>query len=153
MSAPPHTRSWRIRRRVGVPVLLLSAATCAAVLAAQGASAGIQRTGTPANATQVTSSASTDERAEAFTTCMRSHGVPDFPGITISANGQIQLKGGSVNPISTTYRAAAKACASLLPTGSALPTAPEPPAPDAPTLTFTCDGDCPTPPKAPAPPS
>lgn len=151
MSAPPHTRSRQVRRRVGVPVLLLSAAACAAVLAAQGASAGTQRTGNPA--TQVTSSASNDERAEAFTTCMRSHGVSDFPGITISANGQIQLNGGSVNPISATYQAAAKACASLLPTGSALPTAPEPPAPDAPTLTFTCDGDCPTPPKAPAPPS
>jgi hypothetical protein len=105
------------------------------------------------NAPQVTSSASNNERAEAFTTCMRSHGMSDFPGITISANGQIQLNGGSVNPLSTTYQAAVKACASLLPAGSALPTAPEPPAPDAPTFTFTCDGYCPTPPKAPAPPS
>jgi hypothetical protein len=79
--------------------------------------------------------------------------VSDFPGITISANGQVHLKGGSINPISAAYQAAANACASLLPTGSALPTKPQPPAPAAPTLGFTCDGDCPTPPKAPAPPS
>jgi hypothetical protein len=113
----------------------------------------MQRTGTPVKAPQVTSSASNDERAEAFTTCMRSHGVSDFPGITISANGHIQLKGGSVNPISTTYQAAANACASLLPAGTALPTKPQPPAPATPTVGFTCDGDCPTPPKAPALPS
>jgi hypothetical protein len=104
-------------------------------------------------APQVTASASNEDRAEAFTTCMRSHGVSNFPGITISANGQIHLKSGSINPISTTYQAAANACAYLLPTGSALPTGPQPPAPAAPALAFTCDGDCPAPPKAPAPPS
>jgi hypothetical protein len=104
-------------------------------------------------APQVTASASQDQRAEAFTTCMRSHGVPDFPGITVSANGQIHLNGGSIRPTSTAYQAAASACASLLPTGSALPTEPQPPAPAAPMLGFTCDGDCPAPPKAPAPPS
>lgn len=152
MSAPPHTqRSQQIRRRVGV--LVLGATACAAVLGTQAASAGTPRTGTPAKAPQVTSSAGNDERAETFTTCMRSHGVSNFPGITISAGGHLHLKGGRINPISTAYQAAANACASLLPTGSALPTDPQPPAPAVPTLGFTCDGDCPTPPKAPAPPS
>lgn len=151
MSGPRHTqRSQQVRRRVGIPVLVVAAA-CAAVLGTQAASAGAARTSV--KAPQATTSANNDERAEAFTTCMRSHGVPEFPGITISANGQIQLKGGSINPISTTYQSAAKACVSLLPAGSTLPAEPQPPAPAAPDLAFRCDGDCPTPPKAPAPPS
>lgn len=154
MSAPPHTQRFRqMSRRVGVPVLILAAAVGAAVLGTQGASAGIQRTSTVVKAPQVTSSASNDERAEAFTTCMRSHGVSDFPGITISADGQIQLKSGSFNPFSATYQAAANACASLLPAGSALPNEPQLSAPATPTVPFICDGDCPTPPKAPALPS
>lgn len=155
MSAlPPAQRFRQTRRRVGVPALILAAtASAAALLGTQAASADTQRTGTPAKAVQTTSYAGNDERAEAFTACMRSHGASDFPGVTISSNGHLQLTGSGVNPLSATYRAAANACASLLPTGSALPTEPQPATPAAPTVAFTCDGDCPTAPKAPAPPS
>jgi hypothetical protein len=152
MSALPRKqRSWRIRRRIGVPVLLLATAATTAVL---GMGTHAASADTPVRGPQATSSASDDERAEAFTACMRSHGVSDFPGVTISANGQLQLKSGSINPVSGTYRAAAQACADLLPTGSALPTEPHPAAPAVPSLPLTCDGDdCPAPPKAPPAPS
>ncbi|MEV5576519.1 hypothetical protein AB0L06_41370 [Spirillospora sp. NPDC052269] len=81
---------------------------------------------------------------------MRSHGVTDFPGITVGKDGTVQLRnGGSVNPLSPTYKAAARACASLLPKGSALPGDPAPPSPSAPTLTPACESGCPAPPKAP----
>ncbi|WP_026413369.1 hypothetical protein [Actinomadura oligospora] len=94
--------------------------------------------------------AGSGDRGEAFTACLRSHGVKDFPGITIGEDGTIQLKtGGSVNPLSATYKAAAKACASLLPKGSTLPGEPTPPSPSAPTPSFSCGSDCPAPPKVP----
>jgi hypothetical protein len=82
---------------------------------------------------------------------MRSHGVKDFPGITIGANGQLQLRsGGNIDPLSRTYRDAAKSCGYLLPKGSALPDDPQPPSPSTPTMQFTCADTCPTPPKAPS---
>jgi hypothetical protein len=131
------------RRRVGMPMLLLLAgAVCAVLLAAQSASAEAGGSATTA-----------DEQAEAFTACMRSHGVPDFPGITISADGQVQLLGGGVNPISESYRDAVDACEHLLPEGSRLPSDPEPQAPADPGLSFSCSGDgCPAPPERPARP-
>lgn len=86
---------------------------------------------------------------DAFTTCMRSHGVQDFPGVTMKEDGQIQLKeGASVNVFSEAYRAAAKACGDKLPTDFTLPEPPSPPAIDLPAI-----GDGPTPPKAPGLPS
>lgn len=98
-------------------------------------------------------------KAEAFTTCMRENGVPDFPGVTVTANGTLQLLPGStVNPISKTYQAAAKKCASELPSGSALPTEPSVPTLSVPAhLNIDCSGSgcpaAPIEPKAPALPN
>ena len=52
----------------------------------------------------------------AFSTCMRSHGVPNFPDP--SAGGGIHLPDGSnLNPASPSFRAARAQCQKLLPGG------------------------------------
>jgi hypothetical protein len=83
---------------------------------------------------------------------MRANGVPDFPGVTVTANGALQLvAGGNVNPISKTYQAAARKCASKLPSGSTLPSEPSVPAPSAPApLNIDLSGKI-SPPAPPAP--
>lgn len=68
----------------------------------------------------------------AFTACMRSHGVPDFPDVTLSSDGLINLdiQGEPVDVLSGKYGAAIEACESHLPSGTNLPDAPQaPPAP------------------------
>lgn len=143
----PRTSRWAV-----AVIMAFAAVACGVVLSVRGASAGAEPSSVLVAAQTASSTVSNDERTAKFTACMRSHGVPDFPGITISADGETQLKGG-VNPLSATYQAAAKACASLLPAGSALPADPEPAPPTTPTLGITCEGDCPKPPKSPEPPS
>jgi hypothetical protein len=59
-------------------------------------------------------------RALAFSACMRSHGVPNFPDPTFSGNGGISLRitaasGGGLDPGSPVFESAQKACASDLP--------------------------------------
>ncbi|MCC5575465.1 hypothetical protein IMZ11_07395 [Microtetraspora sp. AC03309] len=76
---------------------------------------------------------------EAFTACMRSHGLPGFPEVAVSTDGLINLdiKGERVDVFSDTYGAAVKACESLLPTPAHLPKAPV--APEAPTAPVAPD--------------
>jgi hypothetical protein len=61
---------------------------------------------------------------------MRSHGLPDFPEVTVSSDGLVNLdiRGERVDVRSERYGAAVKACQSLLPTGTRLPGAPAAPA-------------------------
>lgn len=135
-----------------VTVLLL---VVAAVVAAQAVRTTPAAGSTAAASTTSTTSTNSDpdRDADTFTACMRSHGVPDFPGVTIAADGTVRLKGGNVKPVSAAYRAAARTCASSLPAGSELPNDPAPPAPDAVRLPFTCDGNCPATPPTPAAPA
>jgi len=52
----------------------------------------------------------------AFSECMRSHGVPNFPDP--SSSGGIQLSAGSgINPFSPSFKAAQASCHKLLPGG------------------------------------
>jgi hypothetical protein len=95
----------------------------------------------------VASPAAASTPAEDFTACMRAHGVPDFPGVTITADGALQLRsGGRIDPISAAYRDAASACADRLPAGTTLP---RPPSVAAPTVPGAPDVN---PPAAPVPP-
>jgi hypothetical protein len=70
-----------------------------------------------------------------FSACMRTHGLPDFPDPTVSADGAgISLgdkRNSSLNPRSPVFQAAQKACLSFMPgppggvkAGSMLQTAP-----------------------------
>ncbi|MGI5125746.1 hypothetical protein ACQEVB_02910 [Pseudonocardia sp. CA-107938] len=79
--------------------------------------------------------AAADTPAEDFTACVRTHGVPEFPGVTVTSDGALQLKsGGRIDPISATYRDAVAACADRLPAGTTLPRPPSIAAPTVPTL-------------------
>ena len=62
-------------------------------------------------------------RALAYTHCMRSHGVSNFPDPTAGSDGGVTFQ-GSFNLKSPTYQAAAQACASLLPGGTQDPPVP-----------------------------
>jgi hypothetical protein len=75
------------------------------------------------------SSASTQQKLVAFSQCMRSHGVPEFPEPTeghllvhsSDHNGHVT----GVNPSSPQFQAASKACAKLAPNGGKPPSAAE----------------------------
>ncbi|NUR90234.1 MAG: hypothetical protein HOY71_39675 [Nonomuraea sp.] len=71
---------------------------------------------------------------KAFTRCLRSHGLPGFPGVAVSEDGLVNLtvKGERVDVLSATYGRAVAACESLLPKGAVLPG--KPVAPSAPSL-------------------
>lgn len=92
----------------------------------------------------------TSEAAELFTACMRTHGQPHFPGITITANGSVQLDSGvgAVDLRSAAYRAALDACRHLLPKDTNPPPTPDPPPRPLPSPPAT---PSPTPPGPPAP--
>jgi len=70
------------------------------------------------------SSASTQQKMVAYSQCMRSHGVPEFPEPTeghllihtSNHNGHVT----GVNPQSSQFQAAQKVCAKLLPNGGVL---------------------------------
>jgi len=90
------------------------------------------------------------QAAELFTACMRTHGQPHFPGITITANGSVQLDSGAgaVDLRSAAYRAALDACRHLLPKDTNPPPTPDPPPRPLPSPPAT---PSPTPPGPPAP--
>jgi hypothetical protein len=67
-----------------------------------------------------------------FVACMRSHGLPDFPDVTVSAEGLVNfdIKGERADVRSEKYGPALRVCESLLPDSAHWPDAP--PAPPAP---------------------
>lgn len=85
------------------------ASTCAILLAACGSSS-------PASLSAASGGASPSHvhAAIAFTSCMRSHGVPNMPDP--SGGGGIQIPSG-VNPFSPAFKAAQAHCAKLMPGG------------------------------------
>lgn len=108
-------------------------ATSSASAGSQTQSTGGSYAATPQST--ATDSASLGRDAEAFTTCVREHGVSDFPGVTVSSGGTLQLNSSSsFNPLSSAYKAAAKACASTLPAGTSLPSDPVAPSIAGPSL-------------------
>ncbi len=112
---PGHkTRSAaRRRRRGGRSLVALGALAGLAALSACGGAAG---SGVTASATPSPTSATT-EKAVAYTRCMRTHGVPDFPD---PVDGKITLSPASgIDPNSSSFRSATLACASLAPAGAA----------------------------------
>ncbi len=64
-----------------------------------------------------------------FVECMRSHGLPDFPEVTVSSDGLVKfdIGGERVDVGSKLYGQALQACQSLLPDGTRMPDAPEAP--------------------------
>lgn len=67
----------------------------------------------------------------AYSRCMRSHGVSDFPDPTTPAGGGVAFSingggGSDLNPSNPTYKTANRACGSLLPAGVQSATEPSP---------------------------
>ena len=106
---------------------LVAIAFLAAACGGGSASPGVASLGstttttTPASAAQSTSKATNYVDAVAYAQCMRTHGVPNMPDP--DSNGNFLFKGGVLNgvrgidPNSSQYQKADKACRHLLPNG------------------------------------
>src|SRR5580692_1322173 len=116
------------------PLLASAAALGLALAACSGASPapkvaslGAATTTTAPVASGGPSSSSSDlAKMESYSSCMRSHGVPDFPDPTSGPNGGpgFQIRSGPGSDLDTNsakFPAADKACKPLLPNGSVAP--------------------------------
>lgn len=139
----PMTR--RLSRAISGPAIVLSAVATVAVIAVlfgviRGVVTGGESSATSTTTPTTTAAVSGTTGAEigaAFTACMRAHGVPAFPDVTLSSDGLVNLdiKGERVDGSSRIYGAAVHACEPLLPAGARLPGAPSAPrAPSAPEI-------------------
>jgi hypothetical protein len=57
----------------------------------------------------------------AFASCMRSHGVPNYPDPQFTSGGGVRVSPGRANPNSRTFKSAQSACHQLLPNGGGPP--------------------------------
>lgn len=122
----PWVRGTLVRR------LLFAAAVSGLTVLAAGCGAGtkapsVASIGTPGSRTkagvtpppsQSASSGKSYGDAVAYSTCMRAHGLPNFPDP--SSQGHLLVKahsGGDLNPTSPQYQSANKVCGHLLPNG------------------------------------
>ena len=97
-----------------IAVLVLSAAACGSSSSSTGA-------GGSSNAGGPVSSQAASSRAVAFSHCMRSHGVPDFPDPT-SRGGVPKVTPQQVGVSNSRFQVAQRACAQLLqPTQAQVP--------------------------------
>jgi hypothetical protein len=102
------------------PAAIIAALLGLAVLAAGCGGSNNHTPGSSASSGAVTA------QFLAYTRCMRSHGVSDFPDPTSSPGGGvgIQINGGpgsDLNPDDPTFKAAKQACRALLPGGEQPP--------------------------------
>jgi hypothetical protein len=124
----PNGGSSRLKR-VAFPVLTLAGMVGLSLLAsACGGSSGakVARIGTTSSGKSPASSSDTGTGdARAYSACMRSHGVPNFPDP--DENGRLLVKGGADGLRMNTPQAkkAAQACAHLQPNGGRLTAAQE----------------------------
>lgn len=107
------------RRRAGVLAvaagIVLLAAACGGSPSSVAASGSPASAGDPSASAAGTSQAGTSAQSQqlAFAKCMRTHGIPDFP----DSGGRLTQgsPGSDLNPHDPAYRAALRACQSLLP--------------------------------------
>jgi CubicO group peptidase (beta-lactamase class C family) len=112
LNVAPTSRAARSSRRQTLSWLAASVA----IATAAGACGTSAR---PAPARGPSVDGSTISRPQAYTDCMRDHGVGNFPK---PVNGRITLTPTSgIDPVSPTFRAASQACAPLEPAGGTPP--------------------------------
>lgn len=73
------------------------------------------RSATPGNATKF------EQQFVAFASCMRSHGLPNYPDPQFTGSGGVSISPGRANPNSPAFKSADGACHQLLPNGGAPP--------------------------------
>jgi hypothetical protein len=105
-------RSTECSRRRPLPIAL-AAVSCAVALAACGSSSPTKASDGPTGQRKLAG-------ALAFSKCMRSHGVPNFPDPHVSGNS-IQILGGGpgIDQQSPAFTSAQQSCEHLLPSGVA----------------------------------
>ena len=113
----PRTRPPRPRPAPGarlIAALVVAAAVVAGITTACSSSSSSSHA-----SAQPSGHASSSGGSLAFSACMRSHGVPNFPDPTSVSNGNsVELQQGSgIDPNSQQYQSAMHACQSLLPAG------------------------------------
>ena len=121
MHHPPSTPTRPPRPRLGPGARLIAGLVVAAAVVA-GITTACSSSSSPSHASgQASGQASSSGGALAFSACMRSHGVPNFPDPTSGSNGNsVELQQGSgIDPNSPAYQAAYRSCQSLLPAGKA----------------------------------
>lgn len=96
---------------------VLGTAACSAAPTGPGVAA--LGSGSTATSAAKPSSNNGFDKMLAFSACMRSHGLKNFPDPTRSGNGVgIQLgRGSGLDPSSAVFQAAQRACQSLMPSG------------------------------------
>ena len=120
---PPPVRPPRLLGAAAVVAAAITIAACGSSAANRSTAPGA--TGSPAGANASTGSGSASSTV-AFSTCMRSHGVPNFPdlgsnGMKIEASQQtLSVNGVSVN--APAFAAARQECQKYLPTQHTTPT-------------------------------
>lgn len=58
-----------------------------------------------------------EQKFVAFASCMRSHGVPEYPDPQSTSSGGVRISPGRANPNSPAFKSAQNACHRLLPGG------------------------------------
>ena len=115
MRNPPSPRARLPRPRPAPRARLIAGLVMAAAVVA-GVSTACSSSPSHASG-QSSGQASSSDAGLAFSACMRSHGVPDFPDPTSNGGNSIQVQPGSVDPNTPAYQAAFRSCHSRLPVG------------------------------------
>ncbi|HEX4703127.1 MAG TPA: hypothetical protein VH352_13435 [Pseudonocardiaceae bacterium] len=115
--------TFRSSLRAAIVLIALCCAGCAAAPSGPGVAA-LGSSPTSSAAAKASSDNGFDQML-AFSACMRSHGVKDFPDPTRDGTGgggaSLRIQGGSgsdLSPGSAVFQAAQRACQSLMPKGS-----------------------------------
>ena len=120
MRNPLSPRTRPPRPRPAPRARLIAGLVMAAAVVAGGSTAC---SSSPSHASgQSSGQASSSGGSLAFSACMRSHGVPNFPDPVTGANGGAQVDitpGSGIDENSPQYQSAMHACQSLLPAGKA----------------------------------
>lgn len=109
-----------MRYRSTLALVLLAGALLATGCSSSPAGPGVPSLGSVTPSGTSSPTGSVKDRALAYSQCMRSHGIKDFPDP--NAQGQIQLEvhpGGDLVPDSPRFKAAQQACKALEPTPGA----------------------------------
>jgi hypothetical protein len=112
----PRGSGWRR----SFPIKWLVAITALLGVGLLAAACGNSGDPTSKGSSSTSSSGGQVAQGVAYTSCMRSHGVSNFPDPTLSSGGGVTFQ-GSFNQNSPTYQSADQACRSLRPGGQQAP--------------------------------
>jgi hypothetical protein len=104
-----YRRAWLLTCAVGAALLMTACGS------SSGSSGGNASTPSSGGSSTVSAQTTKYQKVLAFSECMRSHGVPDFPDP--NANGAISLGSIASTLNGTAVRSAEQACRHLLPNG------------------------------------